>query len=197
MISPEIPDRGRFDGSLHTSDDDSFNDNNSVISNYSENKSVEEGEDNEEYVQEQFEDKLIEMLDGLNQKSSQGRINCIQTLRKALIKKYVPNFVRERHFTICDSIEKSLKKGGGLEKSAAAELAPVISLQLGEEDAGEMVDKTLRPLLITAACDASVGVGARAKVNNFVFRVFQLFNLHTATWNSRMKVHCVELFSHV
>ncbi|KAJ3642161.1 hypothetical protein Zmor_024970 [Zophobas morio] len=156
-------DRGRFDGSLHTSDDDSFNDNNSVISNYSENKSVEEGEDNEEYVQEQFEDKLIEMLDGLNQKSSQGRINCIQTLRKALIKKYVPNFVRERHFTICDSIEKSLKKGGGLEKSAAAELAPVISLQLGEEDAGEMVDKTLRPLLITAACDASVGVGARAK----------------------------------
>ncbi|KAH0816120.1 hypothetical protein MTP99_017127 [Tenebrio molitor] len=156
-------DRGRFDGSLHTSDDDSYNDNNSIISNCSENKSLEDGEDIEEFAQEQFEDKLVEMLDGLSQKSSQGRINSIQLLRKALIKKYVPNFVRERHFTICDSVEKSLKKGNGLEKSAAAELAPLITVQLGEEDAGEIVDKTLRPILITIACDTSVNATARAK----------------------------------
>nr|XP_015838666.1 PREDICTED: interferon-related developmental regulator 2 isoform X1 [Tribolium castaneum] len=163
LIPRTYYDRGRFDGSLHTSDDDSYNDNNSVISSYSENKSLEDGEDIEEFAHEQFEDKLIEMLDGLSQKSSQGRINCIQSLRKALIKKYVPNFVKERHFTICDSIEKSLKKGGGLEKAAAAELAPLISVQLGEEDAGEIVDKTLRPVLMTVACDGSVGAAARAK----------------------------------
>jgi hypothetical protein len=163
MQTFEITDRGRFDGSLHTSDDDSYNDNNSIISNCSENKSLEDGEDIEEFAQEQFEDKLVEMLDGLSQKSSQGRINSIQLLRKALIKKYVPNFVRERHFTICDSVEKSLKKGNGLEKSAAAELAPLITVQLGEEDAGEIVDKTLRPILITIACDTSVNATARAK----------------------------------
>lgn len=159
----KISDRGRLDGSLQTSDDDSY-DNNSIISGYSENKSIEDGEDAEEFAQEQFEDKLVEMLDGLTAKSSQGRINCIQGLCKALIKKYIPNFVRERHFTICDSIEKSLKKGGSLEKLAAAELAPLISLQLGEEDAGDLVDKTLRPLLTTIACDNSVSAAARAKV---------------------------------
>lgn len=104
------------------------------------------------------------MLDGLVQKSSQGRINSIQLLQKALIKKYVPNFVKERHFTICDSIEKSLKKGSGLEKAAAAELAPLLSVQLGVEDAGEIVDRALRPLLLNIACDASVSANARAKV---------------------------------
>lgn len=162
-------DRNRHDGSLHTSDEDSL-DNVSVLSNYSENKSVEDcGEDGEELAQDQVEDKLIDILDGLNQKSSQGRTNCIQSLCKALIKKYVPNFVKERHFTICDSVEKSLKKGSAVEKSAAAELATLISLQLGEEDAGEIVDKALRPILLVAACDNALSAGVRAKVNDFLF----------------------------
>lgn len=88
-------DRGRNDGSLNSSDDESF-DNASVVSNFSENKDGEEAEDADLVAQEQLEEKLCEILDGLTQKSSQGRTNCFENLTKGFVKKYMPNFIRER-----------------------------------------------------------------------------------------------------
>lgn len=89
--------RSRVDGSLQTSDDDSYpNDNMSVASNYSENCSVEDGNDAEDFAQDQLEDKLTEIIDGLSQKSSQGRTNCLKSFTKALVKKYMPNFIKDR-----------------------------------------------------------------------------------------------------
>ncbi|XP_072378592.1 interferon-related developmental regulator 2 [Diabrotica undecimpunctata] len=166
-------DRGRNDGSLNSSDDESFMDNVSVVSNYSENKSGEECEDADLLAQEQLEEKLVEILDGLTQKSSQGRINCFDTLTKGFIKKCMPGFIRDRQFTICDSIERSLKKGGGPEKIAAAELATVICVQLGGEDATEDICRLLKPILLTLICDNSVAAPVRAKcctaLGNIVF----------------------------
>lgn len=91
-------DRSRNEGSLHTSDDDSINDNISVISNYSENHSVEDGTDetDEFSQQEAFEEKLSEALDGLTQKSAQGRTSCLDFVRGALVKKYMPDYVFDR-----------------------------------------------------------------------------------------------------
>lgn len=88
-------DRGRNDGSLNSSDDESF-DNASVVSNFSEKKDGEEAEDADLVAQEQLEEKLCEILDGLTQKSSQGRTNCFESLTKGFVKKYMPNFIRER-----------------------------------------------------------------------------------------------------
>lgn len=92
------PDRCRNEGSLHTSDDDSVNDNFSVTSNCSENHSVEDGTDEMEELnqQEAFEEKLTEALDGLTQKSAPGRTSCLDFVRNALVKKYVPDFVFDR-----------------------------------------------------------------------------------------------------
>lgn len=67
-----------------------------MISNYSETRS-EDCEESNELVQEQFEEKLCELLDGLTQKSSQGRTNCFQSLAKGLVKKYIPTFIRDRY----------------------------------------------------------------------------------------------------
>lgn len=91
-------DRSRNEGSLQTSDDDSVNDNFSVISNCSENHSVDEGTDeiDEFNQQEAFEEKLTEALDGLTQKSAQGRTSCLDFARGALVKKYMPDFVYDR-----------------------------------------------------------------------------------------------------
>jgi len=156
-------DRRRNEGSLNSSDDESF-DNASVVSNISENnKDGEDCEDADLLAQEQLEEKLCEILDGLSQKSSQGRTNCFETLTKGFVKKYMPNFIRERYFTICDSIERSLKKGGGPEKIAAAELATVICVQLGGEDASTEIHRLLKPLLLTLVLDNTLAAPVRAK----------------------------------
>lgn len=90
-----FPDRHRHDGSLNSSEDES-NDNASVQSNISENRSTEDCEENEDIAQEHLEEKLMELLDGVTQKSSQGRTNCFQSLTKAFVKKCLPTFIKER-----------------------------------------------------------------------------------------------------
>lgn len=86
-------DRNRNDGSSNSSEEDYF-ENASVQSNFSEQ--TEDGDDVDDLAQEQFEEKLCETLDGLTQKSSQGRTNCFEALTRAFVKKYMPNFIRER-----------------------------------------------------------------------------------------------------
>lgn len=68
----------------------------SVLSNYSENCSVDDGNEPEDSAQEQSEDKLTDIIDGLSQKSSQGRTNCLKMFSKGLIKKYMPGYIKER-----------------------------------------------------------------------------------------------------
>lgn len=149
-----------------TSDDDSAFDNASVISGVSECRStVEDGssETDELAQQEAFEEKLLEAIDGLSQKSAQGRSNCFDAVAKALVRKYVPDFVFDRRMTICDCVEKSLKKGRGTEQAAAAQLPPLLCVQLGAGDASEEICKALKPILSVIAHDNSVLPTARAK----------------------------------
>lgn len=108
---------------------------------------------------------MMELLDGLTQKSSQGRTNCLQALSKAFIKKYMPNFIRDRYFTFSDSIERSLKKGNLNEKVMAAELATVVCVQLGAESTSEEILKLLKPVLLSVICDKSAAPSLRAKVS--------------------------------
>lgn len=70
-----------------------------------------------------------------------------------------------RRLTIIDSIERSLRKGRGAEQGAAAELAPLLCVQLGSSDASEEVARNLKPVLSTTANDNSAPALARAKVN--------------------------------
>lgn len=93
---------GRSENSLQTSDDDSVNDNASIYSGFSENYNG--GSDNHSEDQDQdainlqdvFEEKLTEAIDGLTQKSAQGRTNCFEAVGKAFVKKYVPDYLQDR-----------------------------------------------------------------------------------------------------
>lgn len=82
-----------------TSDEDSNYDNASVITAYSDNRSiVEEGsEEVDEAAQEEvFEDKLKEAIDGLSEKSAQRRCNCLEAMSTGFTKKIVPDFINDR-----------------------------------------------------------------------------------------------------
>lgn len=81
-----------------SSDEDSVNDNASVISVQSETRSVLEDENAEDDLSQQeiFEEKLIEAIDGLIQKSAQSRTACFEAVCTAFIKKFIPEFVHDR-----------------------------------------------------------------------------------------------------
>ncbi|XP_071443704.1 interferon-related developmental regulator 2 [Hetaerina americana] len=175
--------RGNKSGAGHksrqevpTSDEDSL-DNASIISNFSENRSVlEEGtsEEVDEQTQEEvFEEKLKEAIDGINQKSAQGRTLSLEAVSKAFVKKFIPEFIVDRRLTLTDGIERSLKKGRGAEQAAAAQLASLLCLQLGGGDefgvndgsggSADQAFRDLRPVLITLANDNAATYSARAK----------------------------------
>ncbi|XP_063216854.1 interferon-related developmental regulator 1 [Bacillus rossius redtenbacheri] len=149
-----------------TSDEDSLNDNVSVISGFSESKSVmEEGSDevDEQTQEEVFEEKLREAIDSLSQKSAQGRTSAFDLVAKAFVKKCIPDFVTDRRLTLTDCIERSLKKGRGLEQAVAAQLAPLLCVQLGAGEHAEEACRELGPAMLLVAHDASASLQARAK----------------------------------
>jgi hypothetical protein len=47
---------------------------------------------------EVFEEKLREAIDGINQKSAQGRTSSLESVAKAFIKKCIPDFVSDRYY---------------------------------------------------------------------------------------------------
>lgn len=45
-----------------------------------------------------FEEKLVEAIDGLTQKSAQGRTSCLESVGASFTMKYIPEFVNNRYF---------------------------------------------------------------------------------------------------
>lgn len=68
-----------------------------------------------------------------------------------------------RRVTISDAIERGLKKGRNEEQGCAAQLAPLLCVQLGASDGSEQVYKELSPILTTIINDKSVSPLARSK----------------------------------
>ncbi|XP_014244492.1 interferon-related developmental regulator 1 [Cimex lectularius] len=156
--------KGRNDY-IVTSDEDSLNDNASIISLASEGTVLEEGtEEAEEQSQNEiFEEKLMNAIDGLTQKSAQARTNCLESVATLFTTKFIPEFVINRKLTLTDSIERCLKKGKGLEQAAAAQLATLLCVQLGSGDMTDDVCKAISPLLTFIVNDHSMSVPARSK----------------------------------
>lgn len=152
---------------LGTSDEDSINDNASVISLTSDTTFVDEGmggdEVDEQSQEDVFEEKLCEAIDGITQKSAQGRTNSMDAVSQAFTKKYVPEFIIDRRLTICDGIERCLKKGRGAEQASAAQLAALLCIQLGVGELTDQVCHDVRPLLTFTILDNSASLLARAK----------------------------------
>lgn len=69
-----------------------------------------------------------------------------------------------RRLTVCDGIERCLKKGRGSEQASAAQLAALLCIQMGVGDITDQVCADLKPLLIFTILDNSASPAARAKV---------------------------------
>lgn len=55
------------------------------------------GDEVDEQSQEDvFEEKMCEAIDGITQKSAQGRTNSLDAVSQALTKKYIPEFLIDR-----------------------------------------------------------------------------------------------------
>jgi len=152
------------------SDDDAgsvFNDNASQMSASSECSFFQTEQPNtEEPVdelsqEEQFLEKVKEAIDLATQKSAPGRTKAIDAVCHAFLKRYMPDFVDNRRVTVCDVVERSLKKGKGGELSSAAKLAVLLCLQL---DDAEQVFKDLKSIMVHMAQDGSVAPTSRAAV---------------------------------
>lgn len=94
------------------------------------------------------------------EKSAHTRTAALATLVEVLGQRYMPDCVEDRRLTVIDLIERSLRRGKGAEQALAAQLVPVLVLQLGEADS---VAAALGPLLLQTAQLASVSATARAK----------------------------------
>ena len=142
-----------------------FNDNASVISNASEQSYMRDdlgggglggniaendgdGEDGGGLSQdEMFEEKLRDAIEMATQKSAAGRVNALNGIASAFGKKLIPDFVDARRMTITDVVEKSLKKGKGVEQVAAANLAVSLIIQL-RGDADDIYQASYYSILI-------------------------------------------------
>ena len=67
--------------------------------------------------------------------------------------------------TICDALEKSLKKGKGEEQAQAAVCCVLVLLQLGVCVDSEDLYKELRPILTTIMADNSMSPKGRSAVS--------------------------------
>lgn len=145
-----------------TSEDESV-ENASVYSTRSNGAGCSDDEDSEESVGalEKYEEKLIQALENATEKSAQTRVNALQVIAEILSHRFVPDFVDDRKITIMDIIEKSVRRGKADEQALAAQLVPMLLLQLG--GGADDVTKVLGPLLLTTAQNKSTGTDARAK----------------------------------
>lgn len=154
-------------GRVESSDDEGgeFNDNASLVSDVSEvstvrGDSAEEGVD-ETSQQETWEAKVKEAIDMASQKSTAGRVKALEALCCGLLKRYCPDFLENQQMTICDSVQRAVKKGKGGEVVAGARLAVLLALQLPD---CEEVYTELKPLLVQITNDKTAAPASRAAV---------------------------------
>uniref|UniRef100_A0A182US99 Interferon-related developmental regulator N-terminal domain-containing protein n=1 Tax=Anopheles merus TaxID=30066 RepID=A0A182US99_ANOME len=154
------------------SDDETSNDNASTYSCHSEtqlgdgggpNGSVESSEPGESAGVEKYEEKLLQAIENASDKAQQTRINAFQTINEVLVHHYIPDFLDDRKVTVMDAVEKSLRRGKGVEQSWAARIIPLLVIQIEAlEDIVELVT-VLKPVLLSTVQDGSAAYDARAK----------------------------------
>ncbi|XP_059618909.1 interferon-related developmental regulator 2 [Phlebotomus argentipes] len=146
---------------LH-SDDESINDNASIISMQSDEcgGSLEDAPEDVGSVAERYEEKFMMALENCSEKSIQTRVTALQSASEILMLRFMPDTVDDRKMTLIDIIDKSLRRGKGAEQANAAKMAPLLSIQLAGDD---LIPKGLNQTLIVTAQDNSVSYEARAK----------------------------------
>jgi len=139
-----------------------FNDGASVTSEASTvfQEDVDDGVDESSQI-EQFEGKIKDAIELATQKSAAGRVKAIDAICTGFLKRYCPDFIENQQMTICDIVERSLKKGKGAEIEASAKLSVLLGLQLHDP---EEVYKECKALMTQIVNDKTASPAARGSV---------------------------------
>lgn len=95
--------------------------------------------------------------------SAKSRETALESMISAFERRYLFEFVMERHMTLADIVERSLKRGKSREQVLAAKMASLLCVQLGSQCT--QVCAQTRPILITVSSDAAVSAEARTAVS--------------------------------
>ncbi|CAH2992399.1 unnamed protein product [Chilo suppressalis] len=136
------------------------NDNCSEISMQSDSRS-----NHDEVVEseaEKFEEKVMEIIDGLGARAALARAAALVSLRNALQRRHVGALLYGHRVTLAEVVSRTVRRGREVERKAAAGIAPVLALQIGEEST-EAYMKEVRPALAAAAVDRSASIETRTE----------------------------------
>ncbi|NXK56369.1 IFRD2 regulator, partial [Chauna torquata] len=114
-----------------------------------------------EEEKEEEEERLKEHLENLVARSTWMRRAALQSLHRALSTRILTSFLMERHLTLADALERSLRKGKGEEQALAGSVITLLCLQMGSSPEGEEVFRSLKPLLVSILTDSMASLPAR------------------------------------
>ncbi|XP_061709869.1 interferon-related developmental regulator 2 isoform X2 [Cydia pomonella] len=135
-------------------------DNMSETSGQSDLRSIHDEADAE--IQEKFEEKVMETIDGLGARANAARAAAFVSLRAALQRRYLAPLLANHRATLADHLTKAIRRGKDGERKAAASLAPLLALQIGEEGTEEFM-KEVRPALAACAVDKTASIETRTE----------------------------------
>lgn len=144
--------------------DSNFGDTASVIS-YSSSKwdydddtltnASEFGTNDDGSYYDDFEDKLLEAIDGVQQKSLKTRLLNLEMIKKALTTRFIYDFVMNRKLALTDMLEKCLKRKGE-EMGSAALLTTMVVTTMGSCQETDDLFLELQPHLMQALTDQTL-----------------------------------------
>ncbi|CAH0700213.1 unnamed protein product [Spodoptera exigua] len=135
-------------------------DNMSETSAQSDLKSIHD--DPESEIQEKFEEKVLELIESLNARANAARASAFVSLRAALQRRALDGLLSSHRATLADHVSRALRRGKDGEKKAAAAIAPLLALQIGEDGTEEFV-REVRPALIAACTDKTASLDTRTE----------------------------------
>ncbi|KAJ8733034.1 hypothetical protein PYW07_015633 [Mythimna separata] len=118
--------------------------------------------DKKQMLKEKFQGEVLELVDKLDAHGHAARESALVSLRAALQRHAVEGALVKHRATLADHVSRALRRGKDGERKAAAAIAPLLALQIGEEDMEEFVLE-VRPGLIATATDTSASLDTRTE----------------------------------
>ncbi|KAL0891829.1 hypothetical protein ABMA27_015093 [Loxostege sticticalis] len=137
-------------------------DNCSEISVQSDSRSNHDEAAAESDLQEKLDEKVLELIDNLTARAAAARVAALASLRSALQRRYLGTLLDNQRATLADLISRAIRKGRDGERKAAAAIAPLLSLQIGEEGSEEFMAE-VRPALVATCVDRSASLDTRTE----------------------------------
>ncbi|KAJ8733035.1 hypothetical protein PYW07_015634 [Mythimna separata] len=118
--------------------------------------------DKKQVLKEKFEGEVLELIEALDAHGHAARASAFDSLRAALQRRVVEDLLAKHRATLADHVSRALRRGKDGERKAAAAIAPLLAIQIGDEGMDQFV-REVRPALIATATDFSASLDTRTE----------------------------------